>query len=493
MLPENNTPEVKREEVDRPAFRAALEASPAGKLLINQKGEILFASTRLADMFGYNKQELVGKSVEILVPKQFHENHPRYRADYFADPQARAMGAGRDLFGIKKDGSEFPVEIGLNPIVTDKEVLVLAAVADITQRKRQEERFKIALDASPTGMVMIGERGKMVLVNQKAEELFGYKREELIGQSIEILVPERFRPTHSDYRKGFFANPQVRPMGAGRDLFGLRKDGTEFPVEIGLNPLTMEEGTFVISSIIDITERKRAEEELAEKRNKLEKMVEELQHFSYVASHDLKEPLRVVSSYTQLLEKRYKGQLDSNADQYIQFITGNVKRMYELINDLLNYSKLGIAQKPMQRSNCASIFDQAVANLQTAIKESGAEVTKNSLPEVTGDPILLVELFQNLIGNGIKFHGTEKPQVTVSAEQKDHEWLFSVRDNGIGIEPQYKDRIFEMFQRLHRREEYPGTGIGLSICKKIVELHKGRIWVESELGKGSSFCFTIPK
>lgn len=231
--------------------------------------------------------------------------------------------------------------------------------------------------------------------------------------------------------------------------------------------------------------------ELKEHTQGLARSNEELEQFAYVASHDLQEPLRMVASYTQLLAKRYKGKLDSDADEFIAYAVDGATRMKELINGLLAYSRLSSQGNSLEPSDCSAIFDQVPANLQAAVRESEAVVTRDALPTVMGDALQLGQLFQNLVGNAIKFHGEDPPRVHVSAERKDKEWLFSVRDNGIGMDTQYADRIFVIFQRLHSGTEYPGAGIGLAICKKIVDRHGGRIWVESKPGKGATFYFTI--
>jgi light-regulated signal transduction histidine kinase (bacteriophytochrome) len=225
----------------------------------------------------------------------------------------------------------------------------------------------------------------------------------------------------------------------------------------------------------------------------LKRSNEELQQFAYVASHDLQEPLRAVASFTQLLSQRYKGKLDADADEFIAFAVGGANRMQTLINDLLSYSRLETRGKPPEPTDSHDALGQALANLGTAIRESVALVTNDDLPKVLADEGQLVQLFQNLIGNAVKFHGKEPPRVHVSAALQGREWLFSVRDNGIGIAQEYQERIFSIFQRLHSREEYPGTGIGLALCKRIVERHGGTIRVESEPGSGSTFFFTLPK
>ena len=244
--------------------------------------------------------------------------------------------------------------------------------------------------------------------------------------------------------------------------------------------------------IRDITERKEDDEELRQYAIDLARSNADLQQFAYVASHDLQEPLRMVSSYTQLLGRRYKGNLDADADEFIGYAVDGARRMQDLINDLLAYSRVGSMRKQVEPTDCNHVFEHVVTDLRAAIDDSRAVVMHDPLPTVMADESEMAHVFQNLIGNAIKFHGDEQPRVHVSAELKGKEWVFSVRDNGIGIEQEYADRIFRVFQRLHTRDEYSGTGIGLAICKRIVEGHGGRIWLESEPGKGSLFYFTIP-
>jgi PAS domain S-box-containing protein len=351
-------------------------------------------------------------------------------------------------------------------------------------RPHDEKLFRVAFESSPSGMVMVDREGAIILVNREIERLFGYSREELLGKSIDMLVPRGTRTQHPTLRTNYFRAPERRAMGTGRDLFGRRKDGSEVPVEIGLNPIDTDNGMCVLASVVDLSARKLAEEEL--KRSN-----EELERFAYVASHDLQEPLRTVASYVQLLERRYSGKLDSDATEFIGFAVEGAKRMQRLIDDLLSFSRVGTRGGELVSTDASVIVDASLESLAAAIADSGARIECGPLPVVRADPMQMEHVFTNLIGNALKFRGMEKPVVRIGVAREGNFWQFSVSDNGIGIDPEYFERIFVIFQRLHLREEFAGTGIGLAICKKIVERHGGRIWVESAPGKGSTFLFTL--
>jgi len=366
-----------------------------------------------------------------------------------------------------------------------------ASLQDNKERKRAEERFRLVVESAPNAMVLINSKGTITLVNNKTELLFDYNRDELIGAPLEILIPDRFLQHHPDQRTGFFASPKTRMMGVGRDLFAKRKDGTEIQVEIGLNPIETADGPLALATIIDITERKLREKAV---KIQLELQVKnkELQQFAYLASHDLQEPLRTVSNYMKVLEEDYHHLLDNDAIRYLTAINGATTRMSMLINALLDFSRLG-HNKKLAKVKGSELIEMVTSDLQNIIRTSGAVISIGDLPEMNAYETELRQLFQNLITNAIKFQKKNvRPEIQISVKEAPGEYRFSVSDNGIGIAPHHYERVFEMFQRLHSQHEYEGSGIGLANCKKIVELHQGEIWIESTVGQGTTFHFTIP-
>jgi PAS domain S-box-containing protein len=360
------------------------------------------------------------------------------------------------------------------------------------QLARMEGRYRGLLDAAPDAMVVLNSDGQIVLLNVQTEKQFGYPRDELLSQKVTAIIPNGFaeRLVADGLRSADEALAQQ--IGTGIELTGRRKNGSVFPIEIMLSPLESPDGILVTAAIRDITARIAAEADLLQKVDELNRSNEELAQFAYIASHDLQEPLRMVASYTQLLSRQYKGKLDADADEFIAYAVDGASRMQRLIQDLLLYSRVGTKGRDLFETSSEATLQHALLNLRGAIEESGALVTHDPLPNVLADELQLTQLFQNLIGNAIKYQNPGIPRVHVSAHKDGSEkWMFSVRDNGFGIDSQYFERIFGMFQRLHKREEFDGTGIGLAICKKIVERHGGGISVESEVGRGSTFTFGL--
>jgi len=345
--------------------------------------------------------------------------------------------------------------------------------------------YQKLFESNLEAVVIADERGRIDRVNRMFTTLTGYGAEEVGGRPLEMLLarPKRLAVIFRRAREGSGFRGETRLR---------RRDGGEFPVWLSAASVVEGERRHYVVEFSDISDYRRAQDELARRTEELKRSNEELEQFAYVASHDLQEPLRMVTSYTQLLARRYRNRLDDDARDFIHYAVEGATRMQALINDLLAFSRVGTQGKPFSPVAMEEALRAAVDNLQVAIAESGAQVSWDSLPMVRGDRGQLIRLLQNLLSNGIKFRREDPPRLHVGGRREAARWVFSVRDNGIGIEPRHFRRIFVIFQRLHRRGEYEGTGIGLALCKKIVERHGGRIWVESEPGKGSCFYFSLP-
>jgi PAS domain S-box-containing protein len=355
-----------------------------------------------------------------------------------------------------------------------------------------EGQFRGLLDAAPDAMVIVNRAGNIVLLNLQAVRQFGYALNELLGQPLKNIMPCCLTERLVADCLRTAEDPSIQPIAAEVLSRGQRKDGSTFPIEITLSPMGSAEGVLVTAAIRDITARETADTLLSFKVIELKRSNDELAAFASVASHDLQEPLRMVSSYTQLLSKRYKGKLDADADDFLAFALDGATRMQRMIQDLLAFSRVGSSGKQMVAISSENALKEALANLRGAIEDSGAVVTHGELPVVQADATELVQLFQNLVGNAIKYHHTEIPNVHITARRSaEKKWTFSVKDNGLGIDARKFEKIFGMFQRLHSVSEFSGTGIGLAICKKIVERHGGTISVESQPAHGSTFRFAL--
>jgi len=612
-------------------FRATVESAPTAMVMIDQTGTIVLVNTELERLFSYTHDALLRRKIEVLIPERFRTGHPALRTQYFATPESRRMGQGRDLFGMRQDGSEFPIEIGLNPVTTDEGSFVLAAIVDISERKRLEARFRATVESAPNAMVMIDESGRIVLVNAELERLFNYGRNELLNQKVEALIPERFRSGHSGLRSVYFSAPEARRMGQGRDLFGLRKDGSEFPVEIGLNPVKTDEGAFVLAAIVDISERNRQtvalreseerfrlliesvrdyaifmldkegrvvtwntgaerikgyqaaeiigkhiscfyteedvrndaprselaaarsegryeaeglrvrkdgsrflaqviitalldatgdlrgftkvtrditesrrakqeilrlnadlEDRVRERTAQLEAANKELEAFSFSVSHDLRAPLRHIDGFAHML-KEDAAELDDQTRRHVDLIAESARRMGMLIDDLLEFSRLGRNSLVRIRADMNVLVESAL-NEACGDQRNQAQVTIGPLPAACVDPNLMRQVWVNLLSNAFKYsaiRGSEA-RVEVSAETQGAVNRYCIRDNGVGFDMRYAGKLFGVFQRLHSQQEFEGTGVGLAIVQRIVHRHGGRVWADSEPGKGATFTIELP-
>jgi PAS domain S-box-containing protein len=381
--------------------------------------------------------------------------------------------------------------------------LELEQASKMLQRALSFQRAIV--DASGMSIISTDCEGRIETFNRMAEQLLGYKEEEILG-----LTPAQFHK-HDEVaaRAHELSAQQSRTIEPGFEAFVskartgqvdqrewtyVRKDGQELPVLLSVTALRAEDGDLFgfLGVAADVTELRRTRERLEFQKTELQRSNEELQQFAYVASHDLQEPLRAVAGCAQLLQKSYRGRLDTSADELIQHVVEGCERMRALIHDLLALSRVSSNTRTPTRADAAVACRAALTNLAAAIQESGASIDVQELPIVIADTGQLVQLFQNLVGNALKYRSERRPEVQIRSERRDNDWLFCVRDNGIGIESRYFDRIFGLFQRLHSRRDYAGTGIGLTICKKVVQRHRGEIWLESTPGVGSAFFFTIP-
>ena len=621
-----------------PLLGAVVESAPTAIVMVDADGRIVLVNAETEKLFGYPREGLIGRSVEMLLPSRFRDEHAVVRRAYFDRPQARRMGVGRSLHGLRRDGSEFPVEIGLSPVETGKGVFVLSAVVDIgerlrmeqeqrllsslvetvedyaillldpegrvttwnagaerikgyradeiigrhfscfyvpedlaagrpeaelataaaagrhaeegwrvradgsrfwalstvtalrdtlgtlvgyskitrdlTEQRRAEQRFRATIESAPTAMVMIDARGAIVLLNSETEKLFGYERNELLAQPVEVLLPGRFRDGHPRLREDFFARPEARPMGAGRDLFGRRRDGSEFPVEIGLNPVQTDQGIFVLSAIVDITERKRLEEAQRRLNQELEQRVEERTAELEVArdaaqaasrakseflanmSHEIRTPLNAVIGLTEAV---LRTPLSEAQRDHLRTVMDSGEALLNVINDILDFSKIEVGKLELERApfDLHEVLSGTLRSQAMRAQLKGVELACFVDPRLPaqrlGDPGRIRQVLTNLVSNAIKF--TEGGEVVVRVEggPGDDRLRFSVRDTGIGIEPDQLGRLFEPFEQADSSttRRHGGTGLGLSISRQLVELMDGRIGARSALGAGSTFFFEV--
>jgi len=613
-------------------FRTIVETTPSGVVMINRTGTIVLANALLCKQFGYTNTELIHRSIETLIPERFRQHHPAHLTQYFTKPDPQSLYLDRELYGRRRDGTEFPVEIGLNHLHSDEGHYALASVTDISERKRAEKELQLLhrtkeliLNSAEEGIYGVDLNGYTTFVNVAGATLLGYAPEELIGTPIHSIIHH----TRSDgsvysYQEWpihmTFVHGTVQRV---KDEILWRKNGTCFPIAYTSAPIRNEDNEIqgAVVTFQDITEQKQRQDEIAllseslqiatqaaeigvwdwnvvenvltwddrmyalygeasdstsvsfevwrtalhphdqarvhselqealqnqthfrshfrviwpnhsihhiqafavinrnntgeavrmtgvnwdftdEKINEealaqhiedLRRSNAELEQFAYVASHDLQEPLRKIRNFSELLSARAKDQLPPEFEKLLTPIVNGAMRMQALVQDLLMYSRVSREEQSSEVVDLQVIMENVKNTLESAIIDNHATLTIGPLPTLEAHATHIEQLFQNLISNSLKYHGHQPPQIEISATQVNEHWQFAVRDNGIGIDPQYAERIFVIFQRLHSKQEFAGTGIGLAICKKIVEQHEGKIWVESTLNEGSTFFFTIPQ
>jgi PAS domain S-box-containing protein len=484
-------------------LEAILDNATAVIYLKDLDGRYLLVNRHYEKLFEVRKEETIGKND--------HDLFPEYTADSFRATDRKVLKARVPLELEEviehKDGPHTYISIKFPLLDADGEPYGICSIStDITERMRAEhqvreskEQFRRIIDTAQEAFVSIDSNSVITGWNQQAETTFGWSRSQAIGKPIvDLIVPDRYRGKHHDGVKRFLETGSGPVLRRRMELTAMHRDRREFPIEIAVSAMRTKGGYVFNAFLHDISERKRTEE-LARIKAGLERQTAELKRsnvelaqFAHVASHDLSEPLRTVARYVQLLDSRYRGKLDADADEFIGYAVEGAARMQALINALNAYSTLGSAEHEAIPVDCSQLVPQTVDALAAQVADVNGVVTVDPLPTVPGDPRQLGEVFQNLISNALKFVENGPPKVHVSAERIENSWCFTISDNGIGIKPEHRTRIFEMFRRLHRRDEYGGTGIGLTICRKIVARHCCRIWIEEAPGGGSMFRFTVP-
>jgi PAS domain S-box-containing protein len=489
-------------------FRRLLESAPDAMVIADAEGTIQLVNAQAERIFGYNKEEMLGQRVEMLIPSHLVVDHQGHRAHFAKDPKVHMMGHGMELQGRRKDGSEFPVEVVLSPLETEGGLLVSAAVRDITDRKhaenrirelnrtleqrvedrsnellRSEKRYHDAMDILIEGVQIIGFDWRHLYVNDSLVAQSTFTKEELVGTT----MMERYPGIEQSEVFSALQHCMKERVSRVMETEFAFPNGTKRTFHLSIQPVA--EGLFMLST--DITDRKKAEMEVTAQREQLEQQNKELEQFAYIASHDLQEPLRMVTSYVQLLQRRYSDKLDSDANEFIAFAVDGAFRMKQLIDDLLTFSRLGRAVT-MEDVDMNTVFDQVQANLATAIAECGAILTSGTLPRLRASQTEMLQVLQNLIGNAVKFRRDDvTPEIHLMGRTEPDHWHFEVRDNGIGMDEQYGQKVFVPFKRLHDKTKYSGSGIGLAVAQKIVQRYGGRIWFTSVLGQGTTFHFII--
>ena len=481
--------DVTDEKLADQRMQAVVDNASAVVFMKNAEGRYLMVNRLFEQLFHMTREEIVGSTDFEIFPKVM--------ADAFRQNDRCVLDACVPLqfeeIAPHDDGPHTYVSVKFPIFDAAGKATVLCGIAtDITERKKTEQmikdreaRLQAIMDTALDAIITMDEGRVVLSFNEAAEKMFGYDAAEVNGHNVKMLMPEPYLSEQDDYVRRYLETGGREVIGRRHEIRGRRKDGTEFPCELSVSELVTGERRLFTGMVHDITDRKRVEAELRRSN-------ESLEQFAYVASHDLKEPLRMISSYLQIIEKRYADKLDDEGREFFGFARAGANRLRDLIEDLLEYSRVGTQNKPLEATDSGKLLDEVCSDLQLAINDGDAKITYDELPIVVADAGQLRQVFQNLLANALKFRGSASPIIHVSAVRRRKDWVFSVRDNGIGIAAEHQERIFVIFQRLHGREQFKGTGIGLAVCKKIIERHGGRLWLESKPGEGTTFYFSLP-
>jgi PAS domain S-box-containing protein len=503
LISSDITEEIRRNAALQRAWastRSMIESAPDAMVVVNEAGEIQLANAETEKLFGYQRDQLVGRPIEMLVPERYQGRHPEHRSAFFHAPRARPMGASLELWGRRQDGTEFPVEISLSPLETEDGLLATAAIRDVTERRRGDGKFRGLLESAPDAMVIVDSGGEIQLANAETLKLFGYQRDELIGRPVEILIPLRYHDLHPTHRDGFFDAPRRRPMGADLQLRGRRKDGVEFPIEISLSPLETEDGMLATAAIRDVTQRRRTEKQLRDANVQLETANRAKDRFLASMSHELRTPLNAILGFAGTLLMELPGELNDEQATQLRTVQANGRHLLSLINELLDLARIesGKIELHIEPVDGVELLEEVVVGLRPLADEKhiGLEVEGGAQRGTANtDRRALKQILINLTNNAIKFTDEGGVRLRVSHPAGAAVTRFDVIDSGRGIKPEDQQRVFAAFEQIGAPTSSPleGTGLGLYICQTLSSLIGADVTFTSTFGKGTTFTLDLPE
>ncbi|WP_187261891.1 sensor histidine kinase [Pontibacter beigongshangensis] len=490
-------------------LKAVIETAIDGIITIDRSGIIETVNPAAARIFGYEPGEIIGQNVSILMPEPDRSQHDQYIENYHRTGEGQIIGKGREVLGRKKDGTTFPFLLSISEVKLKDKLIFTGIVHDISGLKKaeaalreSENKITSIIEGAVDGIITINTRGIIEMVNPAAARQFGYKVEELLGKSVNMLMPEPDSSLHDGYMHHYHKTGEKRIIGIGREVTGMRKDGTIFPFFLSISEVNLMDRKVYTGFVHDITRQKLNEERLRRYAAELERSNRELQDFAYVSSHDLQEPLRKIQAFGDRLKTKDYEKLSEQGKDYVDRMLNAASRMQNLINDLLNFSRVTSKQKSFVKVSLDKILTEVISDLEVTIEKTGAEIIRSPLPEIEAEPTQMRQLFQNLLSNSIKFRKEdESPIINIyarhlqrtahlTATPGDEVAEIYVEDNGIGFDEKYLDRIFNIFQRLEG-QKFEGSGIGLAVCRKIAIRHGGDITATSQPGVGTRFIITL--